>query len=102
MENNEIKHNFEVIERKALNILEEYNGANNFLINLKQKFLTNKNFVPTRSQSDYIITYSDVTPKVAKKWVEIDPYFAKKISDEKLYTTVPKEIWVEKLLVEKD
>ena len=47
MENNEIKHNFEVIERKALNILEEYNGANNFLINLKQKFLTNKNFVPT-------------------------------------------------------
>ena len=102
MENNEIKHNFEVIERKALNILEEYNGANNFLINLKQKFLTNKNFVPTRSQSDYVISYSEVTPKVAKKWVEIDPYFAKKISDEKLYTTVPKEIWVEKLLVEKD
>jgi len=102
LENNEIKHNFEVIERKALNILEEYNGANNFLINLKQKFLTNKNFVPTRSQSDYIITYSNVIPKVAKKWVEIDPYFAKKISDEKLYTTVPKEIWVEKLLVEKD
>ena len=102
MENNEIKHNFEVIERKALNILEEYNGANNFLINLKQKFLTNKNFVPTRSQSDYIITYSNVIPKVAKKWVEIDPYFAKKISDEKLYTTIPKEIWVEKLLVEKD
>jgi len=102
LENNEIKHNFEVIERKALNILEEYNGANNFLINLKQKFLTNKNFVPTRSQSDYVISYSEVTPKVAKKWVEIDPYFAKKISDEKLYTTVPKEIWVEKLLVEKD
>ena len=102
MENNEIKLNFEVIERKALNILEEYNGANNFLINLKQKFLTNKNFVPTRSQSDYVISYSEVTPKVAKKWVEIDPYFAKKISDEKLYTTVPKEIWVEKLLVEKD
>jgi len=102
LENNEIKLNFEVIERKALNILEEYNGANNFLINLKQKFLTNKNFVPTRSQSDYVISYSDVTPKVAKKWVEIDPYFAKKISDEKLYTTVPKEIWVEKLLVEKD
>jgi len=102
LENNEIKLNFEVIERKALNILEEYNGANNFLINLKQKFLTNKNFVPTRSQSDYVISYSEVTPKVAKKWVEIDPYFAKKISDEKLYTTVPKEIWVEKLLVEKD
>ena len=68
MENNEIKHNFEVIERKALNILEEYNGANNFLINLKQKFLTNKNFVPTRSQSDYVISYSEVTPKVAPRY----------------------------------
>ena len=102
MENNIVKNNFEVVERKALNILEDYLGSNNFIINLKQKFLTNKNFVPTRSQSDYIITYSSITPKVAKKWVEIDPYFAKKISDEKLYTTVPKEIWVEKLLVEKD
>ena len=102
MENNEIKSNFEVIERKALNILEEYNGPNNFLIKLKQKLLTNKNFVPTRSQSDYIITYSEITPKVAKKWVELDPYFAKKISDEKLYTTIPEQIWVEKLLVEKD
>ena len=102
MENNDIKSNFEVIERKALNILEEYNGPNNFLIKLKQKLLTNKNFVPTRSQSDYIITYSEITPKVAKKWVELDPYFAKKISDEKLYTTIPEQIWVEKLLVEKD
>ncbi len=102
MENNDIKNNFEVVERKALNILEDYSGSNNFLINLKQKFLTNKNFVPTRSQSDYIISYSETIPKVAKKWVELDPYFAKKISDEKLYTTVPKEIWVEKLLVEKD
>jgi len=102
LENNIVKNNFEVVEREALNILEDYLGSNNFIIILKQKFLTNKNFVPTRSQSDYIITYSDITPKVAKKWVEIDPYFAKKISDEKLYTTVPKEIWVEKLLVEKD
>jgi SWI/SNF-related matrix-associated actin-dependent regulator 1 of chromatin subfamily A len=102
LENNNVKNNFEVVERKALNILEDYLGSNNFIINLKQKFLTNKNFVPTRSQSDYIMTYSGITPKVAKKWVEIDPYFAKKISDEKLYTTVPKEIWVEKLLVEKD
>ena len=102
MENNEIKSNFEVVERKALNILEEYQGSNNFLINLKNKFLTNKSFVPTRSQSDYIINYSGVNPKVAKKWVDLDPYFAKKISDEKLYTTIPEKIWVEKLLVEKD
>lgn len=102
MENNEIKSNFEIVERKALIILDEYQGSNNFLINLKNKFLSNKNFVPTRSQSDYIINYSVVTPKVAKKWVDLDPYFAKKIADEKLYTSIPEKIWVEKLLVEKD
>jgi SNF2 family DNA or RNA helicase len=102
LENNELKINFEVVERKALNILEEYQGSNNYLINLKVKYLTNKNFVPTRSQSDYIITYSNVTPKVARKWVDLDPYFAKKIADEKLYTKIPEQIWVEKLLVEKD
>jgi SNF2 family DNA or RNA helicase len=32
----------------------------------------------------------------------LDPYFAQKIADEKLYTKVPEQIWIEKLLVEKD
>ena len=63
---------------------------------------TNKKFYPTRSQSDYILTNNNVIPKIAKKWVELDPYFAKKIADEKLYTEIPKEVWVEKLLVERD
>jgi hypothetical protein len=39
---------------------------------------------------------------VAKKWVDLDPYFAKKIADDKLYTEIPKEVWVEKLLAEKE
>ena len=32
----------------------------------------------------------------------LDPYFAQKIADEKLYTIIPEKIWVEKLLAEKD
>jgi SWI/SNF-related matrix-associated actin-dependent regulator 1 of chromatin subfamily A len=90
------------IEQKAIKLLESYSGANNYIIKLKNQKEKNKNFYPTRSQSDYIINYSDTQPKVAKKWVELDPYFAKKIANDNLFTEIPKEMWVEKLLVEKD
>ena len=90
------------IEQKALKLLESYSGANNYIIKLKNQKEKNKNFYPTRSQSDYIINYSETQPKVAKKWVELDPYFAKKIANDNLFTEIPKEMWVEKLLVEKD
>jgi len=91
-----------LIEQKAIEILENYSGANNYILKLKHQKEVNKTFFPTRSQSDYITTFHNVNPKVAKKWVELDPYFAKKIAEEKLYTQVPKEVWVEKLLVEKE
>ena len=90
------------IEQKALELLENYTGANNYIIRLKSQKDKNKKFYPTRAQADYITNYHNVQPKVAKKWVDLDPYFAKKIADEKLLTTIPEQVWVEKLLVEKD
>ena len=89
-------------EAKALLILDDYMGSNNYILNLKQKKQNSKSFVPTRPQSDYIINYHDVQPKVAKKWVKLDSYFGKKLMEDKMYTKEPKEIYVEKLLVEKD
>jgi len=91
-----------LIEQKALSILDTYSGANNYILKLKFQKETNKKFYPTRAQSEYIINFHETSPKVAKKWVDLDPYFAKKIADEKLYTEIPKEVWVEKLLVEKE
>ena len=91
-----------LIEQQALEILGTYSGANNYLMRLKRQQELNKKFFPTRAQSEYIINYFNVVPKVAKKWVNLDPYFAQKIADEKLYTKVPEQIWIEKLLVEKD
>jgi SWI/SNF-related matrix-associated actin-dependent regulator 1 of chromatin subfamily A len=101
LENN-IENNKPLLERRALELLETYSGANNYILKLKTQKESNKKFYPTRAQSDYIINYYDVTPKVGKKWVDLDPYFAKKIADEKLLTTIPEQVWVEKLLVEKD
>jgi SWI/SNF-related matrix-associated actin-dependent regulator 1 of chromatin subfamily A len=43
-----------------------------------------------------------MAPKVAKKWVELDSYFAQKIANDKLLSSVPTKVYVEKLLVEKD
>ena len=91
-----------LIEQKALNLLHDYNGANNYILKLKSIYAPNKKGIPTRSQSEYIISYHNITPKVAKKWVELDSYFSEKIANEKLYTEAPKQVWVEKLLVEKD
>jgi SWI/SNF-related matrix-associated actin-dependent regulator 1 of chromatin subfamily A len=91
-----------VLERKALDLLETYQGANNYIIRLRQKQIDNKKFYPTRAQAEYIINYYETSPKVAKKWVELDSYFAQKIANDKLFSSVPTKVYVEKLLVEKD
>ena len=102
MENTENTYNVSVLERKALDLLETYQGANNYIIRLRQKQIDNKKFYPTRAQSEYIINYHETAPKVAKKWVELDSYFAQKIANDKLLSSVPTKVYVEKLLVEKD
>lgn len=90
------------LEQKALSILENYSGANNYILKLKKKMLEIKNFVPSVAQSEYITKFYDETPKVAKKWVDLDSYFAKKLSDERGYLNQVDRIWVEKLLAEKE
>lgn len=90
------------LESKALSLLETYEGSNNYIQELKRKSVLNKKFYPTRSQSEYIIQNHDKQPKVAKKWVVLDSYFAQKLADDKLYTEIPQKVWVEKLLGEKE
>ena len=90
------------IESKAITLLENYDGPNNYIQELNRKSILNKKFYPTRSQAEYIINNHDKQPKVAKRWVVLDSYFAQKLADDKLYTTIPEKVWVEKLLAEKD
>jgi hypothetical protein len=90
------------IESKALDLLSTYDGKNNYILKLKYQSEQNNKFYPTRSQADYILSYFESVPKVANKWVELDPYFAKKISDDFALTTVINKMWIDKLLVEKD
>jgi len=91
-----------LLEHKALELLDSYSGANNYIIFLKNKKDTSKKFFPTRTQADYVINYFDTTPKVARKWVELDTYFAEKFAEEKYLFQTPEKIFIEKLLVEKE
>jgi len=91
-----------LLEHKALELLNSYSGANNYIIFLKNKKDTSKKFFPTRTQAEYVINYFDTTPKVARKWVELDTYFAKKFAEEKYLFQTPEKIFIEKLLVEKE
>ena len=90
------------LESKAMSILESYDGGNNYILELKRKSQVNRKFYPTRSQSEYIINFHNKQPKVAKKWVILDTYFAQKLADDKLYTEIPQKVWVEKLLADKE
>ena len=102
MENVENINNVSVLERRALDILEAYQGANNYILRLLQKKNNNPKFYPTRAQAEYIVNYHETTPKIAKKWVGLDSYFANKIANDKVFQQIPTHIYVEKLLVEKD
>jgi SWI/SNF-related matrix-associated actin-dependent regulator of chromatin subfamily A-like protein 1 len=90
------------LESKAMSLLETYEGGNNYIIELKRKSQINRRFYPTRSQAEYIINNHDKQPKVAKKWVILDAYFAQKLADDKLMTEIPQKVWVEKLLSDKE
>jgi SWI/SNF-related matrix-associated actin-dependent regulator 1 of chromatin subfamily A len=90
------------LESKAMTILETYEGGNNYILGLKRKSQVNKKFYPTRSQSEYVISFHDKQPKIAKKWVILDSYFAQKLADDKLYPEIPQKVWVEKLLADKE
>ena len=89
-------------EIEARNILSTYEGSNNQLLDWKRKFVDVKNFKLTRPQAEYVMKYKDVTPKVAKKYINIVSTFGEKIMEERLLPVPPEKIWCEKLLCDSD
>ncbi len=62
-------------EVEAREILSVYDGFNNQLLEWKDKFVNVKNFKLTRPQSDYVLKYHTVKPKVARKYLNLVPSF---------------------------
>jgi hypothetical protein len=76
-------------EVEAREILNEYEGSNNVLLDYKRKFVEVKNFKLTRPQSEYVIKYKDTVPKVARKHINIVSTFGEKLMEEMLLPTPP-------------
>jgi SWI/SNF-related matrix-associated actin-dependent regulator 1 of chromatin subfamily A len=89
-------------EVEAREILNEYEGSNNVLLEYKRKFVEVKNFKLTRPQSEYVIKYKDTAPKVARKYINIVSTFGEKLMEEMLLPLPPEKVWCEKLLCESD
>lgn len=92
----------EIPQKKAMNILLEYEGYNNKILEYKWKLKNVRGFVPSRTQADYINKAYKHKPKVAKKFITLTDSFADNLMKEKLLMQHPKKIWCEKLLFETD
>jgi len=89
-------------EIQAREIVTGYTGYNNHILDLKHKFERSKNYSLTRPQSDYVIKYHEVVPKVARKYLGIARSFGTKLQEDLLLMSPVEQVWVEKLLCESD
>jgi SNF2 family DNA or RNA helicase len=89
-------------ELKAKEILENYTGSNNQILEWKLKNTNIRNFNLTRPQAEYVIKFENVVPKVAKKYLKITSSFSDNIMKDRLLSKPPEKIWCEKLLCESE
>ncbi|MFZ4569475.1 MAG: hypothetical protein ACOYND_10600, partial [Bacteroidota bacterium] len=89
-------------EIEARNILLIYEGFNNQILDWKFKLLNQKKYTISRSQSEYILKYHNIVPKIAKKYITITKNFGEKLMEEKIHPSVIEKIWCEKLLCESE
>jgi SWI/SNF-related matrix-associated actin-dependent regulator 1 of chromatin subfamily A len=89
-------------EIEAREIVTGYTGFNNQILEWKKKFESVKNYALTRPQSEYVIKYHQVEPKVARKYVQIAKHFGNKLQEDRLLMQPVEQVWIEKLLCESD
>jgi len=91
----------QIPEKKAMNILASYNGANNYILDIREKS-NSKYYKLGRSQSEYIIKYFNDVPKIARKWVDIDTYYGDQLQEQKILPSKPNKMGGEKIVVQKE
>jgi SWI/SNF-related matrix-associated actin-dependent regulator of chromatin subfamily A-like protein 1 len=82
--------------------LMSYSGANNHILELKDRMMNGKVKMLTKSQASYIIDNYGSVPKIVRRWVDIDEYLSTELMATKFLSKAPSKIWVEKLLVSKE
>ena len=82
--------------------LMSYSGANNHILELKDRMMNGKVKMLTKSQASYIIENYESVPKIVRRWVDIDEYLSTELMATKFLSKAPSKIWVEKLLVSEE
>ena len=86
------------IEKRALDILKEYKGTNDYILDFQRQYFKSKSFMPTRNQSDYIVRFGGVAPVVVDKSVEIHRSCRKFVQEQIKLDYEPEKIYINKLL----
>ena len=83
-------------------LLDSYNGINPYINYMKKKYLTEKSYFLTNSQTKYIKKFFDFKPKTLNKVIEITTYYSDQLREEYKLNVPVKKILIETLLAESD
>lgn len=86
------------IEKIALDILKQYNGTNDYILELQKDYHRTKTFVLTRKQAEYIKLFNNVQPVELNRYVQIHKSCREFVQQQLGLDTAPERIYVNKLL----
>ena len=89
------------LEKRALNIIKEYTGNNNYLIRLKNRVKCGETSLG-RKVSDYIVKNHDKAVQGVNKWYDIDNYLREELQKKFLSVEKPTKIFIQKILSKTD
>lgn len=88
--------------RSSITNLENYNGKNPYLRNLKADFIKNRNPNFTETQNRYINDFHNVDPQLINRVVLLQEYFGLQLQEQLKLDFVPKKILIEFMLADTD
>jgi len=96
---NELK--YQPVEKRAITILKDYSGNNNFLLILKNRVLNGETTFG-RKISEYVVKNYDKKVIGINKWYNIDGYCGEELQKKFLCVEKPTKIYIQKLLSNTD
>ena len=86
------------IEKKALDILKEYKGNNDYILGIQNDYFKAKSFIPTKKQSEYIVRFGNIDSVIVNKYVEIQRSCREFVQIQLCLLSQPEKIFINKLL----
>jgi len=86
------------IEKVALDILKQYNGTNDYILDIQKDYHRTKTFSLTRKQAEYIKLFHNIQPIELNRYVQIHKSCREFIQQQLGLDDAPERIYVNKLL----